>query len=192
MRHVRTLAALLVAAPALTGCNALFFYETAKVSLTVEARPDSSQPVQGSFGGKQRTVVVSPPMMENGESASMIASFRFARETERNDIFGPIEIHTALVTGEASKGLTERTAAAVAAVVAGEPITRTDDLAARIVERAKADGSAAELQTLVAIPFGSLTEAQMRRLGELTKTGDIYRQHPALHAAIGRRLGVTP
>lgn len=45
----------------LNGCsNALYFYETEKVSLTVEARPDSSQPVQGSLGIKQRVVLIAP------------------------------------------------------------------------------------------------------------------------------------
>lgn len=50
---------------ALTGCeNALYFYETEKISLTMEARPDSTQPVQGSLGLKQRVVLVTPPKDE--------------------------------------------------------------------------------------------------------------------------------
>lgn len=44
----------------LSSCsNALYFYETDKISLTLEARPDSTQPVQGNFGLKQRLALVS-------------------------------------------------------------------------------------------------------------------------------------
>jgi hypothetical protein len=42
------------------GCNAIYFYETDKVSLTVEVRPDSTGPVQGNFGLKQRVVAFVP------------------------------------------------------------------------------------------------------------------------------------
>jgi len=42
--------------------NSLYFYETDKISLTIEARPDSSQPVQGNFGLKQRLVLIVPPI----------------------------------------------------------------------------------------------------------------------------------
>lgn len=50
----------------LTACtNALYFYETDKISLTLEARPDSSQPVQGNFGLKQRIALVTPSIKKN-------------------------------------------------------------------------------------------------------------------------------
>jgi len=80
-----------------SGCNALYFYEQGKVALSLEARPDSSQPVQGSLGFKQRTAVVAPPKID-GESAGMISSFRFGRT---GGFPGTIDIRTALVTGDA-------------------------------------------------------------------------------------------
>ena len=59
----------------LTGCsNALYFYETEKISLTAEARPDSSQPVQGSLGIKQRVVLIAPKG-RNNDAVSSISSF---------------------------------------------------------------------------------------------------------------------
>lgn len=95
----RTLAAaLLLTLPVFGGgCTALYFYEAARISLTVEARPDSSQPVQGNLGFKQRTAVVAPPKSD-GESAGMISSFRFGRS---GGFPGTIDIRTALVTGDA-------------------------------------------------------------------------------------------
>lgn len=45
----------------LNGCsNALYFYETEKIAMNLEGRPDSSQPVQGSLGLKQRVAIVVP------------------------------------------------------------------------------------------------------------------------------------
>ena len=55
------LAVICLASVALLGaCNAVYFYETDKVSLTVEVRPDSTGPVQGNFGLKQRVVAFVP------------------------------------------------------------------------------------------------------------------------------------
>jgi hypothetical protein len=62
------LIATAAASAALAGCNAVYFYETDKISLTVEVRPDSTGPVQGNFGLKQRVVAFVPK--RNGEPAT--------------------------------------------------------------------------------------------------------------------------
>jgi hypothetical protein len=114
----------------LSACsNALYFYETDKISLTVEARPDSSQPVQGNLGIKQRVALVTPAKKNavtatsvsttekassDGDALSVISSFRFKIEEEPG--FNPVSIQTAFITGEAASGL-EQSEATVATEV---------------------------------------------------------------------------
>lgn len=95
----------------LIGCvSPMYFYETEKISLTVEARPDSSQPVQGSLGIKQRLALIAPKKNQNdsnkgndGEAISAISSFSFKIMPKPNNLFDPLVIQTAFVTGEAAK-----------------------------------------------------------------------------------------
>jgi hypothetical protein len=51
------------------GCNALYFSETEKISLTLEGKADASEPVSGNFGGKSRVVAVVPSKL-NGKGKS--------------------------------------------------------------------------------------------------------------------------
>ncbi|SET50738.1 hypothetical protein SAMN05216326_13153 [Nitrosomonas marina] len=93
----------------LTGCtNSIYFYETEKISLTVEARPDSSQPVQGNLGIKQRVAMIVPRKSNNedgdGEALSTISSFDF-RIIDTPKKFNPILVRTAFVTGDAADRL---------------------------------------------------------------------------------------
>ncbi|MCK5353838.1 MAG: hypothetical protein KAJ63_01865, partial [Methyloprofundus sp.] len=119
---------------ALTSCsNALYFYEADKISLTVEARPDSSQPVQGNFGLKQRIALVVPPMNSNckteppltdqdqdceQEALSAITSFRFKKSPGGLLDIGPVSIKTAFITGKAASDLENSRGAAIAAATA--------------------------------------------------------------------------
>ncbi len=124
----------------LTGCkNALYFYETEKISLTVEARPDSTQPVQGSLGVKQRVVLITPPKDpkkasetpaapnitpskedENGDAVSAISSFSF-KIMPIDWEFNPVLIQTAFITGEAAAQLdTAQAANAAQAITVGD------------------------------------------------------------------------
>ncbi|WP_297326016.1 hypothetical protein [Nitrosomonas sp.] len=97
----------------LIGCvnPPMYFYETEKISLTVEARPDSSQPVQGSLGIKQRLALVAPKKNQNdsskgvGEAVSALSSFSFKIMPEKNNLFDPVLIQTAFITGEAAAKL---------------------------------------------------------------------------------------
>lgn len=53
----------------IVGCtNALYIYQTERISLTLEGRPDSTQPIQGNLGLKQRIAVITPGM-EPGSKA---------------------------------------------------------------------------------------------------------------------------
>jgi hypothetical protein len=92
----------------LNGCgNTLYFYETEKISLTAEARPDSSQPVQGSLGLKQRVALIVPKKSNkesaDGEALSAISSFNF--KIKETPGFNPLLIQTAFVTGAAANEL---------------------------------------------------------------------------------------
>ena len=114
----------------LTACsNALYFYETEKISLTLEARPDSSQPIQGNIGIKQRIALITPEIGEkngkvDGEALSSISSFRFkvAPDPAANGAFfngfNPVLIRTAFITGKAASGLKQKQAEHAAKIVA--------------------------------------------------------------------------
>ncbi|MER0204430.1 MAG: hypothetical protein DU480_11375 [Nitrosomonas sp.] len=122
----------------LTGCaNSIYFYETEKISLTVEARPDSTQPVQGNLGLKQRVALIVPQKSNNvekdgevlstdsnnvekdGEALSTISSFDFRIKDDKDFFrFNPVLIKTAFITGEAASNLyTENKAATVAKIL---------------------------------------------------------------------------
>lgn len=112
--------AILLCCVVLSGCvNTMYFYETEKVSLTVEARPDSSQPVQGSLGIKQRVALIVPKKSNNdtgdGEALSAISSFNFRIMDEAG--FDPILIQTAFITGKAAAELTDAQAAVAAQAI---------------------------------------------------------------------------
>ncbi len=98
----------------LTGCaNSIYFYETEKISLTVEARPDSTQPVQGNLGIKQRVAMIVPKKSnedgKDGEALSTVSSFDFRIKDDENFFqFNPILIRTAFVTGEAADKLYDK------------------------------------------------------------------------------------
>ena len=100
----------------LTGCaNSIYFYETEKISLTVEARPDSTQPVQGNLGIKQRVALIVPKKSndnadgKDGEALSTVSSFDFRIIDDENFFrFNPILIRTAFVTGEAAGKLYDK------------------------------------------------------------------------------------
>ncbi len=87
----------------------MYFYETEKISLTVEARPaDASQPVQGNLGIKQRVALIVPKKSNDdsgdGEALSAISSFNF-RIMKQDWAFNPILVQTAFITGDAATKL---------------------------------------------------------------------------------------
>jgi hypothetical protein len=182
-------AAASAAALGLSACgNALYFYETGKLSLTLEARPDSSQPVQGNLGFKQRTAVVAPPK-KNGkdptDSSAMISAFR-VHKADHWMGWGPLTIETALVTGRPAIEIDRETAQRTAAVVAGVGIATYDEIGARSVVIATEKGQLDRLKQLAAIEWSDLTDAEKAELGRIT---DTFSQYDAdLHASIRRLL----
>lgn len=138
---IRTIV-ILVSPLLLPSCsNALYFYETDKISLLVEARPDSSQPIQGNLGLKQRVALVTPatknsedakpsangsacddalvtPSTKNpeGDAMSGISSFRFKIDEEPG--FNPVTIQSAFITGEAASCLDSEQTEKASSIVA--------------------------------------------------------------------------
>jgi hypothetical protein len=108
----------------LTGCNAIYFAETDKASLTIEARPDASSPIAASVGVKQRVVAVVPPRktatmtpsespdgsggseaMDRapaGDAVSLLSYFNFEKGDDGRSIGEPVTIELALLTGTAA------------------------------------------------------------------------------------------
>lgn len=100
----------------LNGCvNSMYFYETEKISLTVDARPDPSQPVQGNLGIKQRVALIVPKKgigdgaipkkinddTDDGEALASISSFNF-RIMKKDWALNPILVQMAFITGDAA------------------------------------------------------------------------------------------
>jgi len=114
---IRTIV-ILVSPLLLPSCsNALYFYETDKISLLVEARPDSSQPIQGNLGLKQRVALVTPATKNpEGDALSGISSFRFKIAEETG--FNPVTIQSAFITGDAASCLNQEQTAIAASILA--------------------------------------------------------------------------
>jgi hypothetical protein len=171
----------------LDGCgNALLFYETGKLSLTLEARPDSSQPVQGNLGFKQRSAVVAPPKSRGNlstDAGSMISSFRVTKEEDWRG-WGPLTVQTTLVTGRAASELNAIQAGRVARAVAGVPTYV--DIAAGGIAAAERQGKRERLGELTAKDWPALSDAEKTELGGLTDTFSQYDE--ALHSAIRQEM----
>ena len=144
----------------LIGCaNSMYFYETEKISLSVEARPDSSQPVQGNLGIKQRVALVVPKKCNDTgdsmicndglknknsrEALSAISSFSFNIIPKSWTPFNAVLIQTAFITGEAASQFDSdsKKAAAVseAITIEGAEIPSIDTYARCIFDSVKFD-----------------------------------------------------
>ncbi len=119
MRTIKPYLMAVGVASVLAGCsNALYFYETDKIALNIEARPDASQPIQGNLGLKQRVVLVAPKKNKNDDAVSSISSFSFKslpHNTQHR--LGTVLIQTAFITGDAAAELNGLAAAAAKAIV---------------------------------------------------------------------------
>lgn len=193
-RHRRRVAlGVLAIASTVQGCsNALLFYETGKISLTLEARPDDSQPVQGNLGYKQRTIVVTPRREDDGDAPAMISSFRFGKEP---GFTGAIEIQTAMVTGDAaSAAVRQNTTDVVAAAIVANPIPGKVDLARAGLDGAATRGEQSRIQALVVgRSYDQLSDAEKSELARLLRVGSRSVDYdPDLHAAVRAALGDLP
>ena len=155
----------------LVGCGqTMYFYETEKISLTVEARPDSSQPVQGSLGIKQRVALIAPKK-EDGEAVSAISSFNFKIIPKSWTPFNAVLIQTAFVTGKAASELNDPTAAKVAQAItiSGTAIRSANEEITCVVEKAKTNDKLDELKQVVSKDFDKLSEDDWNVLMSIVK-----------------------
>jgi hypothetical protein len=174
----------------LTGCkNALYFYETEKISLTAEARPDSSQPVQGSLGIKQRVVLIAPRKNDNDDAVSAISSFNFKIIPKAGTIFNPVLIQTAFITGEAADklGPVPATLAAQAITLNGVEIPPIDKLAGQIVDEIKSQADQNTLREISKSDFDTLTDQNYEDILRITSLDrKLYTR--GLHEALRKKL----
>jgi hypothetical protein len=139
------------------GCNTIYFYETEKVSLTVEGKADASEPVAGNIGYKQRVVAVLPgeksqqltdseqklldgsaagkselvkdlEKKEAGEAVSLISYFNLTKSPTGKLFDDPVEIRTAFVTGSAALALSDQQAADVARAMTDRDLDEFSDV----------------------------------------------------------------
>jgi hypothetical protein len=138
-RHLIIMLLLIVPSVRLVGCNAIYFAETDKASLTIEARPDASSPLAANIGVKQRVVAVVPPRKTSGDSdpashhpkdgisamdrapagdaMSLLSYFNFEKTKNGPSIGEPVTIELALLTGAAATNVQQAGAEATGDVM---------------------------------------------------------------------------
>ncbi len=165
------------------GCsNALYFYQTERIAMVLEARPDSSQPIQGSVGIKHRIALVTPAKEKEGDSVSALSKFAFEKKPGSLGRVGPVTIRSTLLTGQATKELTQsQTTAAVAAMADGE-LPTWNRIAVDVLSEAQSEGTLTELGTVANKPWEDLTVEEKKALGRLSGAGANYEVE--LHHAI--------
>lgn len=174
----------------LSGCeSALYFYETDKISLTAEARPDTSQPVQGNLGVKERVVLIAPKKGDADDAVSSINSFNFKIIPEPGTIFNPVLIQTAFITGNAASGLTlpQASAAAEAITLGGTDISSAEKLAGEIAGEIASETDRAILKDITLRDFSALTDRDYQEILRLTA---LQRKSytAGLHEALRKKL----
>ncbi len=183
-----------------SGCsNALYFYETEKISLSVEGRPDSSQPVQGSLGLKQRVAIVVPPSdpdtltRAKGEAMSMISSFRFRKDRGTLTDIGPVTIHTAFVTGRAADDLKPAQAEEIAiAQVDPQASTTEGPIADGLVRDLEQQGRVDEIRRLRDLLEPGCKDMTLKDQIDYTNITGAPRFRESLCNAVRRRLQPSP
>lgn len=189
MRKINTFLISMGLAILLAACNnALYFYETEKISLSAEARPDSSQPVQGSLGIKQRVALIAPKKSDKDDALSAINSFSFKISPAAGTIFNPVLIQTAFITGDAAQlDLNQARNAAKAITLKGFETNTTDKNADDIVNGIN-DDDRNTLKQITAKDFDSLSEQDYQNITRITSLvkGTYTR---ALHETLRKKIG---
>jgi hypothetical protein len=190
-KTMKTYSIALCLAGFLPGCtNALYFYETEKISLTAEARPDSSQPVQGSLGIKQRVVLIAPKKHDNDDALSAISSFSFNIIPKAGTILNPVLIQTAFITGDAAASLKTPEAAsdaALAITLDGVKPPKIGDLALSIVSDIKDNTERNTLKQITAQDFDTLSGQDFENILRITGL-EKENYTRALHKALRKTL----
>jgi len=113
--------------------NAVYYYESDKLSLTLEQKPDVAEPVSFNLGFKQRVVAVVPPKkapplneLDAPEDAlSVISRFHFDYK-DGTGLANPTLVQSALITGRAASLLeTAQAQAAYQALAAEDEAVRS-------------------------------------------------------------------
>lgn len=103
---------IILLAGALSACfNAVSFHQSERVSIALEARTtDPQQPVQGTIGIRNRTIVVAPGkrniiatgFQQPGEATSIISDLNFVRSKGDSNGFGKTTVTSAFIAGAAA------------------------------------------------------------------------------------------
>jgi hypothetical protein len=147
----------------LTGCtNAVYLYQTAKVSFTAEGKADAAEPVSASLGAKERVVLIVPsgdpdavrnrrPSKEvsrhevqsdgtiravrepRSDALSTITYFDFVKTAGTGWFNDEFLIRSGLITGQAADQLTEEKAKEAFASFATIPSERFDMAALTLI-----------------------------------------------------------
>ncbi len=113
---ITRMASALVLCAVSAGCsNMIYYYQTDKFSLGVEGRPDSTAPISGNFGFKQRIVTVVPSKDDKAlfegqpeeDAVSMVSYFDFKLKDADWTWLDPLTVNTALITGQAAAELSD-------------------------------------------------------------------------------------
>ncbi len=97
---------LMVTAYFLAGCDSIYFYESSKLALSFETRPDPSKPVSGSLSASTHMATVIPPQQKDDgswEAVSLINYFNMSNDSENG-----LVIDSVFITGDAYSELNGR------------------------------------------------------------------------------------
>ena len=187
----RRLPALLVGALLAGGCtNALYFYETSKLSMTLEGRPDATQPLTGTIGAKAKTAVVVPPKADT-EAGSMLSVFK-TRKVE--GFLGEVTLTSLLVTGDAAtEVVNQQKTGAVAEALLARSIPSEEENVCKAIATARAGPNAQDFARLMTKAWRELTSSDLSALQEATGYGPTYDEklHEATRSAFSQNTCPT-
>jgi hypothetical protein len=152
---------------ATTACsNAITFHQSERNSISLELRTtDPNQPLQGTIGIKNRTIVVAPGKSKvsvpgtqaTGDAASVVSDFYFSRNKGSGGQFGKTIIRSSFITGDAAREAPSQTIESLSGVGIG-PIqdltvvrAQTLGLIVKQLEILRDDGDSVALGHLAAL-----------------------------------------
>jgi len=122
-------AALLSVILLTTACsNAITFHQSERNSISLELRAtDPNQPLQGTIGIKNRTIVVAPGKdnavlpgtSASGEATSVVSDFYFDRTPGKGASFGKTTVRSAFITGDAAVAVPKQSIEAISGIGTG-------------------------------------------------------------------------
>ncbi len=121
MKRLSLVVAVMLAGGATSCTNMIYYYQSEKIALSVETRQDSTQPVTGSFGFKQRIVTIVPPKDDvdigvdepASDAANLISYFDFGLKDPGGGGFDALDVRSFLITGDAADQVKQDDAMAV-------------------------------------------------------------------------------